>query len=466
MRNSFLLIFILIFINSAFSQVITKELFTSQEEKIVSISNEEMQVGLKKSVERSRFSRRFEIEFRKKGYFPKPINERIGLDFRVIVNENQKVDSVYYLFSILKIDTISNNLKMEVLKDFDIDNERFVIEVLRNVLQKTTIKLNLGKAYSFRFGYNVRIANRDFSRNFKTVVEYLNSVPKDTTGLDLSRFKLSKVPKKIRGFDHLENLNLSNNNFSKIRFNPRKYPKLNTLSISINAINEKSIRIRKNKNLKIINLSFNDILKVPSRLFQSQNLEDLILSNNFIFTIDDMKFNKFKNLKMLNLYQNELETISANIKLLPKIEILDFYHNCLMFLPNEISELKTLKSLAVSNNQLWKLPDTINQLTNLNELYLHHNKLDSLPALPAGLIKLDVGYNLFKTIPKCIKDLPKMTELDVSNNRLTDGHKEFSFMNSLKTLYIINNDFKSIDKNYTELQQIIVDLEKKSIIVR
>ena len=44
-----------------------------------------------------------------------------------------------------------------------------------------------------------------------------------------------------------------------------------------------------------------------------------------------------------------------------------------------IEELKNLKILYLSNNQLQSIPKEIGNLTNLKELWLHNNYLQSIP---------------------------------------------------------------------------------------
>jgi Leucine-rich repeat (LRR) protein len=466
MRYSFLLFICLFKTNFAFPQVILRERQPKFQKMVVSTSNEEMELAKKKRVESNKFTRRFEIEFRKMGGYPKPRPEKIESSFRVIVNENQKIDTVFYHNITIKIDTVAQAVKFEEITNFDKENQDFLISVLKKTVEKSTIKLNLGKPYSFSFRYSPTIIDNGLLRGYKDINSYLASISRDSKSLDLSKLHLKTIPRAVRRFKNLEVINLSYNDFTKLRLNLKKYPKLHNITLSNNLLDDKKIFIRRNKSLKTINLSFNDIDQIPTNLVKSQNLEDLILSNNFIGSLEKIKFSKFSNLKILNLYQNELEAIPASIKEFPKIETLDFYHNNLKFLPNEISELKTLKCLAASNNQLWQLPSTLYQLINLKELYLHHNKLDSLPVLPNGLLKLDIGFNLYKSTPKVLKKLSYLAELDISNNKLSEGQNEFLLMNFLKTLYIINNDFKSNDKNYAEFQKVILELKKKSILVR
>ena len=60
--------------------------------------------------------------------------------------------------------------------------------------------------------------------------------------------------------------------------------------------------------------------------------------------------------------------------------LLNLLNNKLTNLPAEIGNLTNLQSLGVNYNQLTSLSAEIGNLTNLQKLFLEYNQLTSLPA--------------------------------------------------------------------------------------
>jgi Leucine-rich repeat (LRR) protein len=103
---------------------------------------------------------------------------------------------------------------------------------------------------------------------------------------------------------------------------------------------------------------------------------------------------------------------------------------------------------------------------NLKILYAHHNKLSSVNFLPPNLENLDLGYNLLESVPSALKTVPHLTDLDISNNKITSGSEILKQIPGLQKVFLSLNDFESDPAKFAELQQIIVDLEKKSVKVK
>ncbi|XP_066286611.1 uncharacterized protein [Branchiostoma lanceolatum] len=145
----------------------------------------------------------------------------------------------------------------------------------------------------------------------------------------------------------------------------------------------------------------------------------------------------------INLEENELQVIPAEIFDMPNLEDLNLRHNYLTGLPKEISKLRRLKRLWVAMNYIKKLPDTICQMENLESLHLGSNELRKLPKkfgnlklkelwindnyfvrFPGQITKiktlekLDAHGNQIKTMPKAIRELSGVISLDMHKNKL------------------------------------------------
>ena len=85
-----------------------------------------------------------------------------------------------------------------------------------------------------------------------------------------------------------------------------------------------------------------------------------------------------KDIKELNLYNNNLTHLPVEIGLLTQLTNLYLSYNNLTQLPVEIGLLTQLTKLYLVRNQLTHLPVEIGQLTQLTELYLTGNPIENL----------------------------------------------------------------------------------------
>ena len=81
-------------------------------------------------------------------------------------------------------------------------------------------------------------------------------------------------------------------------------------------------------------------------------------------------------------------SLPTSIQKLNQLDNLYLSGNKLTELPSEIGDLKELRKLDVSNNQLVSLPTSIQKLNQLEELYLYDNRLTELPSEIVDLRKL------------------------------------------------------------------------------
>jgi hypothetical protein len=146
-----------------------------------------------------------------------------------------------------------------------------------------------------------------------------------------------------------------------------------------------------NKDVKVIRLYGNHIDSIPDRISELVNLEKLYLGKNNL-TYIPASIGELKNLKILSLQYNELDTLPNEISDLEGLEQLLLNQNKLLTLPDSIGKLKKLEVLQVKFNQLETLPESIGQCENLAFIYLNRNNLDSLPVSMAQLTSLRELY--------------------------------------------------------------------------
>jgi len=136
----------------------------------------------------------------------------------------------------------------------------------------------------------------------------------------------------------------------------------------------------------------------------SEDILTLDISYMHIKSFPDLT--RFKNLRELYCYDNELTSLPT----LPQnLEKLYCENNQLTSLP---TLPENLKELNCSMNDLTSIPSLPQ---NLKELYCHNNRLTSLPTLPQNLKELDFDYNRLNLLPTLPQNLKKF---NCSHNQL------------------------------------------------
>ena len=154
--------------------------------------------------------------------------------------------------------------------------------------------------------------------------------------------------------------------------------------------------------------------------WETHDLTSIVASRNHITSIPDAIKN-LTCLQKLDVSRNQLQSLPGEALVNLPLRSLDVSHNALTDLPDALPE--TLAQLKCSHNKnMWRLPDFIGACGNLAELEANNCNLQKLPASLARcgqLVHLNLSNNALEIIPDVIsKDLPNMTDLDLSRNKL------------------------------------------------
>ena len=158
----------------------------------------------------------------------------------------------------------------------------------------------------------------------------------------------------------------------------------------------------------------------------------------------DNHLKQLKNLKMLNMYENQLESLDG-IGLLAKtpLEDLNLGNNLIKQVPAEMGGLSTLKSLWLDDNQLDTFPVVLCSLINLTELRLSSNQMPFVPqsiSALKNLTTLALDNNKLTEFPVGILDLAFLEHLWIRQNLLTELPENIDVLEKLQTLSVSSND--------------------------
>jgi hypothetical protein len=172
-------------------------------------------------------------------------------------------------------------------------------------------------------------------------------------------------------------------------------------------IREMPLGISKLRQLKTLDLSDNEIETLPIEFTRMESLKILNLSQNNFTSFSDA-FCQFRNLEHLELNGNGIETIPPGIENLQSLKILKLATNGFESVPAELGKLTKLENLDLKNNNLKIVPAELGRLKNLNSLSLNNNSLESIPSELSNLKNpwlLDLSNNKLKSLPASFRKL-------------------------------------------------------------
>lgn len=247
------------------------------------------------------------------------------------------------------------------------------------------------------------------------------------------------------------------------------------------------------RSLRRLSIERQNLRVVPAPVSDLLELTDLDLRNNFLRNLTDLS--KLQKLTVLKLTNNQLESLPASVFDLAKLEQLWVDVNKLTSLPSDLAKLTHLWYLKLDENDLAHLPDEIGQLQaltilqadevglrslpptikncrSLTQLYLDNNKLTDFPDMSTlvnlsllrasrnlishlpdsfadgltNLTVLELRGNQLSAIPTSIGHLPKLQNLEVSENYLVDLPILYHAQ-ELRYLHISHNNIKQFSQS-------------------
>ncbi|KFP07195.1 Leucine-rich repeat-containing protein 18, partial [Calypte anna] len=138
-----------------------------------------------------------------------------------------------------------------------------------------------------------------------------------------------------------------------------------------------------------LDLSKMGITTFPKCILKLADVDELDLSRNMIKKIPS-SIDKFQNLRWLDLHSNQLEDLPKSIGTLQSLFYLNVSNNKLTSkgLPEEITLLKNLHILNLGLNCLDSIPPSLGALKELREIGLFDNALTTIPNSLNNLPKL------------------------------------------------------------------------------
>ncbi|XP_054651637.1 leucine-rich repeat-containing protein 57 [Dunckerocampus dactyliophorus] len=164
-------------------------------------------------------------------------------------------------------------------------------------------------------------------RGIQEFPEELQQLTSNLRTMDLSDNKLESLPLFIGNFAQLRSLTLNSNKLGSLPTEIGNLKKLETLSVSTNRIQQLPPTLDRLKALRTLILAGNRISEFPSGLGGLRLLDLLDLSRNQIQSVppDVSELQAIE----INLNQNQISILSAEVSRCPRLKVLRVEENCL-----------------------------------------------------------------------------------------------------------------------------------------
>jgi Leucine-rich repeat (LRR) protein len=159
----------------------------------------------------------------------------------------------------------------------------------------------------------------------------------------------------------------------------------------------------------------------------SQVLSEQDLDTCYIFTTIEKASKNPDAVYVLDLTKSKLNAFPAEVLLFKNLNILKLAKNRIESVPEGISKLIFLQELDLGKNKLDGFPGGIVELVNLKKLVLNQNYIEGIPYMIKNLQKLeylDMWSNNLGSFPESLNDLKALKEFDLRVIQFTAEEKE------------------------------------------
>lgn len=271
-----------------------------------------------------------------------------------------------------------------------------------------------------------------------------NNFSEMTTKIDISGLGIVRFPDNLKvPASKIISINLSRNpGFNMLAHTLEVYPKLTELKMANNRLNQIPGLC---KTLRILDLSSNTLKQFPEQLSTLGTLVDLDISFNSIPNLPDI-FSGFLALETFTIRNNKLRgTLPQSLGTLKSLKAIDLRSNYLSDI-SVLFNLRVLEVLLVDNNSISVVIFTVG-FENLKTLSLHANPIIWFEIMSPihELTSLNISNtNLTNINDKVFSKLPKITQLNLEENRLASLPDSIGLLKELRYLSVARNALRAI----------------------
>ena len=218
---------------------------------------------------------------------------------------------------------------------------------------------------------------------------------------------IAHLTKSFGRLEGLEELYLQHNDISHLSNELIELKKLKVINLEYNQLKKITPSISEMRQLEYVNFNHNQLRDLPMEISKLSNLKEVHWSlNQFRSPLKEVVKSDLSSLQLW--FGKEYVAKKIEEARRTKVDKLDLSSCSIEVLPPQVFELRNLKHINLANNQLKNLPKDIQKLTNLENLDISNNQLDRIPTTLLDLSNLkNIRYqnNPLSKIPVSIQQL-------------------------------------------------------------
>ncbi len=201
-------------------------------------------------------------------------------------------------------------------------------------------------------------------------------------------------------------------------------------------------------------------------ILKHPDLQELSIANNFLTHIPKT-IESLKHLRILNLINNQIDSIPDEVASLTQLIELDLSHNNLTEFPKAVTKIPHLRSLSLTDNPFEEISEEIQNLTKLEKLTVSPTQFRNMPKKIAGkTVSLSSGSerrdDLVYVQIITSENIPIESKLQnfnghtlhFSNYALSNIPPEVFQFNNLSMLNLMANNLSEIDNRIGNLMNL------------
>ncbi|KAI9788241.1 MAG: hypothetical protein M1833_003111 [Piccolia ochrophora] len=262
------------------------------------------------------------------------------------------------------------------------------------------------------------------------------------------RESLENEDDKGNQFAGIELLDLRGNLLQALPTGLRWLERLSSLNLSSNSLGVECFDvISQCSNIRDLRLAHNGMQGILSKgIVALKKLEKLDVRGNTLTGLP-VKFDELKNLKVLNLNENQFSSVPAYLfNTLSLSELLIADNNLEgALIPDGIDRVPCLQNLQLAHNALTTLAESSTvSFPALQQLNVSCNRITALPDVSSWVQLLDfvAEHNKISALPTGFTRLPKVKNVNLTSNDLRVLDDRIGLMESLDVFIISNNPLR------------------------